>query len=389
MRGRHGSLGECKVVSRFEERLGWIMQTDPDFGTFFLPGPTEVREEVLRAMLKPMIPHRSVEFEELFGRVQVGLRSVFKTKRPVFVTVSSGTGMMEAAVRALPSGRILSLVNGAFSERFAHLAEVCGREVDRYEVPWGEVHSVDELDTYLTRQDYRAITVTHSETSTGALNPVRGISDAAHSRGALCLIDSVSGIAGAELRFDEWQLDFVFTGSQKAIALPPGLAFGAASEEMIALADQATNRGVYFDIVEMDRFAKSNQVPATPAFSLLYALDVQLEAIQQEGMEARWSRHTAMLERTNSWIEESGSRVGADWANIVAHEFRSPTVSTIRLPERVPGPAFVQQVKKRGITVGAGYGKLGGTTFRVGHMGDHTLSTLERCLEACEEGLRG
>src|SRR6185503_7232200 len=139
------------------------------FGTFFLPGPTEVRQEVLAAMLKPIIPHRSAEFEELFGRLQQGLREVFLTHRPVYIAASSGTGMMEAAIRALPPGRILSLVNGAFSERFAHIAEMCGREVDRYEEAWGEVHSLDKLDEFLSKKQYRVITPTHSETYTGAL----------------------------------------------------------------------------------------------------------------------------------------------------------------------------------------------------------------------------
>ena len=174
---------------------------DGAFGTFFLPGPTEVRHEVLSAMLRPMIPHRSAEFEELFARLQGGLRQVFRTSRPVFIAASSGTGLMEAAIRALPPGRVLSLVNGAFSERFAHIAETCGRQVDRYEVPWGEVHSLDGLDSYLSKREYRAITVTHSETSTGALNDVRSISDTAHSRGALCMIDSVSAGASASWTF--------------------------------------------------------------------------------------------------------------------------------------------------------------------------------------------
>src|SRR5215216_528311 len=186
-----------------------IMDHKVRFGTFFLPGPTEVRSEVLSAMLRPMIPHRSAEFEELFARLQDGLRGVFLTKRPVYIAASSGTGMMEAAIRALPPGPILCLVNGAFSERFAHIAEMCGRDVDRYEEPWGSVHSLERVDTHLAKKQYRAITVTHSETSTGALNDIRGISDVAHSRNTLCMIDSVSGTPGAELRFDEWKLDYV------------------------------------------------------------------------------------------------------------------------------------------------------------------------------------
>ena len=363
------------------------MPSKTEFGTFFLPGPTEVREEVLRAMLKPMIPHRSVEFEELFGRLQVGLKHLFKTERPVLVAASSGTGMMEAAIRALPPGKILCLVNGAFSERFAHIAEACGRSVDRYEVPWGQVHSVDKLDNYLTKGDYRAITATHSETSTGALNPVRELSDAAHRKGVPCFIDSVSGLGGAELRFDDWKLDFVLTGSQKAIALPPGLAFAVASEEVLSLAATSGDRGVYFDIVEMEKYARTNQVPATPAFSLLYALEVQLDSIVREGIEARWSRHTAMAVATEKWLEDSRGRTGTAWSNIIEAAFRSPTVSAIQLPDGIAGPAFVQEVRKRGITVGGGYGKLGATTFRIGHMGDHTIETLQRCFDACEEAI--
>src|SRR4051812_1133982 len=163
------------------------MKSDTQFGSFFLPGPTEVRREVLAAMLGPMIPHRSAEFEDLFARLQAGLRKVFLTDRPVYISASSGTGMMEAAIRALPEGRILSLLNGAFSERFAHIAEMCGRQVTRYEEPWGAVHSLERLDTYLSNGNFRAVTVTHSETSTGALNDVHAISDLAHRHGALCM----------------------------------------------------------------------------------------------------------------------------------------------------------------------------------------------------------
>ena len=365
------------------------MLTDSSFGTFFLPGPTEVRKEVLSAMLRPMIPHRSAAFEELFGRLQDGLRSVFLTRRPVYISVSSGTGLMEAAIRAIPSGRILSLVNGAFSERFAHIAEMCGRTVDRYEVPWGSVHDPDKLNNYLSIQEYRAITVAHSETSTGALNDVHALSDVAHSRGVLCMVDSVSGAGGAELRFDEWKLDYLLTGSQKAMALPPGLAFAVASEEMVSLAAKAKHRGVYFDIVEMDRFAKTNQVPATPAFSLLYALEVQLASIASEGIENRWERHQEMSAATSAWLVESARQTGVAWENIVEEANRSPTVSAIRLPASRPARAFVAKVRDQGIQIATGYGKLGDTTFRIGHMGDHTVSTLENCFVACERALAG
>lgn len=370
-----------------EEMDGAMSESLPQFGTFFLPGPTEVRHEVLAAMLRPMIPHRSAAFEDLFARVQVGLKEIFRTSRPVFILPSSGTGMMEAAIRCVGEGRILSLVNGAFSERFAHIAEMCGREVDRYEVGWGQWHNPVELDKYLTQREYSAITVVQSETSTGALNDVQSLSAVAHRNGVRCLIDSVSGLAGAHLRFDEWELDYVLTGSQKALALPPGLAFSVASQDFIDTARNTVGRGVYFDLVEMDHFAERGQVPSTPALSLMYALDVQVRAIAEEGIENRWRRHSEMAEMTNEWIKACRDNDHLDICNIVDAAHRSPTVSTIKLPEGVTSTAFLPKVAARGITVATGYGKLKEQTFRIGHMGDHTTMTLERCLDACRVAL--
>jgi aspartate aminotransferase-like enzyme len=368
--------------------MGDRMNAGRRFGTFFVPGPTEVRESILAAMTKPMIPHRSVEFEELFTRLQAGLRQVFQTTRPVFVVPASATGMMEAAIRCTEPGPILSLINGAFSERFAHIAQMCGREVDRYEVGWGETHDSKRLSFYLTTKRYTAITVVHSETSTGALNDVRQLSDVAHSHGAICLVDSVSGIGGAELKMDEWGLDYVLTGSQKALALPPGLALSAASSGFIEAVERSKGRGVYFDLLELEASARSSQVPTTPALSLLYALDLQLESIKAEGMEKRWQRHKAMSEMTSTWLDECRDNDGLDLRNIVKPESRSPTVSAIRLPDGTIAEEFLQEVAARGITVASGYGRLKSRTFRIGHMGDHTPATLRDCLAACKAVLK-
>lgn len=355
------------------------------FGKFFVPGPTDVRPDVLGAMAQPMIAHRGPEFEALFARIQTGLRAVFRTQRPVYVSSSSATGLMEAAIRCAPPGRILALVNGGFSERFAKIAQMCGRECDRYEVPAGSAHDATELRKRLSSQRYRAITVVHSETSTGALNDVRAINETAHDQGVLCLIDSVSALGGAPLEFDEWKCDFVLTGSQKALALPPGLAFAASSVDFVEGAKKAAGRGVYFDIAEFDESAAKSQTPNTPAVSLLFAADVQLKSIVAEGMEARWSRHAAMRDEVVEWAERRAERGVAVVAR--AGE-RSPTVSAIRLPEGQGPQRFITEVRRAGYTLGAGYGVLRDTTFRIGHMGDHTLQTVRGCLEACEEVLR-
>ena len=364
------------------------MNTNKTFGTFFLPGPTEVRQDILAAMMQPMIPHRGSAFEQLFEHLQRGLRPLFMTDRPVYINSSSATGMMEAAVRCAPAGRMLCLVNGAFSERFAHIASTCARDVDRYEVAWGQIHTIPQLDERLSMRKYAAITVVHSETSTGALNDVRAISDCAHRHGAVCLVDSVSGFAGAELRFDEWKLDYLLTGSQKALALPPGLSFAIASPSFVDQANAISARGVYFDLVELDAYARRNQTPSTPALSLFYALEAQLKSIATEGIEARWARHKAMAARTQEWLGKIADETGKRVANIAPLGSQSPTVSTIKLPTDITGEAFTSAVAKKGIVVGSGYGKLKSSTFRIGHMGDHTLETLERCLSACSSVLR-
>ncbi len=370
-----------------EKLDGTVNERIDEFGTFFVPGPTEVRREILTAMTRPMIAHRSPEFEELFARAQAGLRYVFRTERPVFISAASATGMMEAGVRCIEQGPVLALVNGAFSERFAHIAEMCGRRVDRYEVPWGSVHDAIELASYLTKKKYRAITVVHSETSTGALNDVRRLSDEAHSHGVLCLVDSVSGIGGARVAVDEWKLDYVLTGSQKALALPPGLAFSVASQSFIEAAAKAEARGDYLDLVEMEHFASQSQVATTPALSLLYALEAQLDAIIAEGIENRWTRHQAMSDMTSQWLDQCRNADGIELSNIVKPEYRSPTVSTIQLPAGTMVEEFLRKVTSQGIRVASGYGKLKSTTFRIGHMGDHSPVTLGHCLAACKTAI--
>jgi aspartate aminotransferase-like enzyme len=359
----------------------------PTFGSFFLPGPTAVRHEVLAAMTRPMIAHRGRDFERMFARIQSGLGAVFKTTRPVFVSSSSATGLMEAAIRCAPEGPVLALVNGAFSERFAHIARACGRDTTVIDIPVGHAPSPDDVAAALGSRRYAVVTVVHSETSTGALADVRAISDAAHAHGALCLVDSVTGLGGAPLHTDEGGFDFVLTGSQKALAMPPGLAFAVASADYMRTAAQAPNRGLYFDLVEFEEYARKNQTPNTPALSLLYALDEQLQWIVRETMEARWARHAAMAEATHAWVEACAERIGMPLGVLARAGARSPTVTAVTLPAGLTGARVQQAVAERGMTVGGGYGAAKDYTFRIGHMGDHTLDELEVCLATCEEAL--
>ncbi|HEX9484116.1 MAG TPA: alanine--glyoxylate aminotransferase family protein [Gemmatimonadaceae bacterium] len=353
-------------------------------GTFFFPGPTEVRPEVLRAMTQPMIPHRGPQFESVFARLTASLQLVFATSRPVYVCSSSATGLMEGAIRCAPAGRVLSLVNGAFSARFAAVARACERDMDVLEVPWGEAVDPDVVRSKLASTKYAAVTVVHSETSTGALTDVRAVTAAAHQHGAVCLVDSVTGIGAAELLFDAWGLDFVLTGSQKALALPPGLAFAVASAEFVEGARARRDRGLYFDVVEFDAYAAKNQTPNTPAIPLFFAADVQLAAIVAETVQARWARHAAMAQRTYEWVDALRSRHG-DALHVLAPEGRrTPSVTTVTLPTSLTSAKVLGAVSERGYTIGSGYGKNKETTVRIGHMGDHTMEGLERCLAACD-----
>jgi aspartate aminotransferase-like enzyme len=200
----------------------------------------------------------------------------------------------------------------------------------------------------------------------------------------MTLVDSVSGAGGAEIQFDEWGLDFLFTGSQKALALPAGLAFGAASTEYVERARTVRDRGFYFDVLQYEKFAATNQTPSTPATSLLYAVEAQMGDIGREGIERRWERHIAMCDATIEWVEEVAKRRGVDLRVVAAEGVRSPTVTTVALPAGMKCADVQEGVKVRGFTVGGGYGQLKESTIRIGHMGDHTLDGLHQCLRACE-----
>jgi aspartate aminotransferase-like enzyme len=357
------------------------------YGRFFLPGPTEVHPDVLQAQTRPMMGHRGADAQAFMRPLHQDLQKVFCTERPVFISTSSATGLMEAAVRNGAHTRVLSLVNGAFSQRFSDIGKACGFQVDEIAVEWGEAHDPAELRTRLEEQAYDAVTMVHSETSTGVLNDIPALAAVVHDfDDTMVLVDSVTGFGAAELRPDDWGLDFVLTGSQKGFALPPGLAFGVASERMMARAATALKRGYYFDLEFFAENHAKDQATTTPALSVLYALEVQLARMLGEGMEERWARHTAMARRTWAWVDEM--RDGGVGLEVLAPQgYRSPSVTTIRLPDGITGPDVTRGVKERGWVIGGGYGKLKSDTIRIGHMGEHTLEELEAVLQVVGEVL--
>jgi predicted phosphoserine aminotransferase len=352
--------------------------TAPAFGRFFLPGPTDVHPEVLTAMQRPMIGHRSSAMEQLLAGLQPPLAQLFRTSRTVLVGTTSATGFMELAVRNGVRHRALSLVNGSFSERFAKLVRACGKECIRLDVPLGCAIEPDMLRDALRRTPVDAVTLVHSETSTGVLQDVESLAAVVREfDDVLLLVDAVTSLAGSPVETDRWGggLDFVFTGSQKALALPPGLAFGVASERMLERAKTLPGRGLYFDLVSFMEVTLKHQPTNTPAISLLYALESQLARIARDGgVEARWRRHDAMRSRVEAWSAERGVPF------LPREGRRSWTVSCLKVPDGKPATTVVSALKQAGWTIGAGYGSLKETTIRIGHMGDHTLEALEELL---------
>ncbi|MGH7752728.1 MAG: pyridoxal-phosphate-dependent aminotransferase family protein [Gemmatimonadales bacterium] len=355
----------------------------PAFGRFFLPGPTDVHPDVLGAMLRPMIGHRGKEMEAILAGMAPRLAGLFRTQRPVLVGSNSATGFMEMAIRNGARRRVLSVVNGAFSDRFADIAARCGRDVVRLELPLGTAVEPDRLRDALKRSPVDAVTLVHSETSTGALAPLAELAPVVHEfPDVMLLVDAVTSLAGSPVETDAWKLDFVLTGSQKALALPPGLALGAASERLLERSKTIPGRGRYFDLPAFVEATAKHSPTNTPALSLFFALEVQLQRIEAEGgVEARWARHEAMRRAVERWSADR------DIAYLPVEGRRSWTVSCLKLPPGKSGKEVAGALKQQGWVIGTGYGPLKDSTIRIGHMGDHTVAGLRDLLGVLERVL--
>ena len=359
--------------------------TAPSFGRFFLPGPTEVHPDVLATLTRPMIPHRGREMREMLAGMVQPLQQLFRSQRRVLVGTCSATGFMEMAVRSGVRQRALSLVSGAFGERFAAIVAASGRDVVRLNVSPGQTVEPDMLHDALQRSEVDAVTMVHSETSTGALAPLEALAQVMRQHpDVLLLVDAVTSLAGSPVETDVWGLDFVLTGSQKALALPPGLALGVASERMLERAKTIPERGAYLDVVAFDEAAAEMQPTNTPAISFYYALDAQLKRIAAEGgTEARGRGHHPNRPAAG---QKGGGALGFSY--LPAEGRRSWTISCLKVPERKNGRAIAQALGERGWTIGSGYGSLKESTIRIGHMGDHTVAGVQGVLAEVEAAAR-
>src|SRR5256885_156125 len=337
-------------------------------------------------MTRPMISHRGSAMEEIMRRIMSRLSPIFGTGRAVHVITGSGTSAMELAIRGGSVRRVLSIVNGDFGERFARLAEACGRVVTRLKSEAGDVVPLERIRDALRSGDFDTVTATHSETAAGVLADIASISQIVNERDdCLFLVDAVSSAGAAPISMDAWKLDAAVSASQKALALPPGLAFAAVSERLVARAKTLADRGVYLDVLRYEDIAPKAQSPTTPAVPLLFALDKQLADIELETLDARFTRHAAMMAACTSWVDRAeGQALGVSL--LARQHCRSPSVTCIKTREK-PG-TIRQRMREQGYELGGGQAELTQNTFRIGHMGDHTVAGLDVMLEVLERVLR-
>jgi aspartate aminotransferase-like enzyme len=350
----------------------------------FVPGPVDVDEEVLQAQAQPMLPHRSKEFEEIFRRASEKAQELFFTRHRVFLTASSGTGLQEAAIRNFVDRKVLSCANGAFADRWYEVAVSNGKEVEKLDFKWDQPVDPDRVAAVVKAGGFEALTIVHNETSTGMQNPVKEVAEAvrAVAPDTLILVDAVSSLGGARIEMDAWGLDMVLTSSQKAIALPPGLGLGAVSDRAMGKAETVQNRGWYFDLVRMEKHRLKDSSPATPAMSLIFALDHQLDRILAEGLENRFARHSAMAGRVQEWADAH------DLSMYAPEGFRSQTVTTIKNERGIDISDLNAFLKQREMRVANGYGPLKNKTFRIAHMGEIQMEDLEELFAAMEDYLK-
>ena len=352
----------------------------------YIPGPTEVRPEILDAQTEWMVGHRMPECIDLVGHIQPKLQKVFATNRRILISASSGTGFWEGAVRNCVDKKALNCVNGAFSDRWRDVTELNGKENEVLEVEWGQPILPEMVVERLAKGGFDAVTLVHNETSAGVESPIKEIAEAIRSlpdgNDIMILVDSVSGLSGARLEFDAWDLDVVLTSSQKAFALPAGLAFCAVSERAMAQAATVKNRGYYFDFITLDKSMAKNQTPATPAISLLFALDRQLDDMMAEGMDGRFARHLAMRDMTIAWAKSHGFEL------LAPEGYESPTVTCIKNNKGIDISALNSFLRERGMILSNGYGsRLKNVTFRIAHMGDMQPADMEELFSNVDDYL--
>ncbi len=348
----------------------------------FIPGPVEVSLKTWAAFARPMIGHRSEAFRELYRSIHPRLQELFGTQQPVFLSTSSAWGVMEAAVRNLVGQRVLNCMCGAFSDKWLEVSRRCAKQAEPLQVAWGKHIEPAALEEKLGSGDFDTVTLIHNETSTGVMNPLEEICAVVRRYPEVALVvDTVSSFSAVPIAMDELGIDVLLTGSQKALALPPGFSLFAVSEKGFARAEKQNDRGYYFDFLEFKKNQESDMTPTTPSIAHVHALQSKLDDIFSEGLTNRYQRHARTNALVHEWVRRNGFEFFAD------EGYRAKTLTCVRNNRGIDVAALVKQLRaKHHLVIDGGYGKIKGQTFRLSNMGDETEETvghLLRCLDDC------
>ncbi len=349
-----------------------------------IPGPTPVPSSVREAMARDMIDHRGPEFAALIHDVTRRLKAFYQTANDVLVLTASGTGAMEAAVVNLlsPGDRVLAASCGAFGDRFAEIARRFGAEVVSLDVPWGQAIDPDQVARSLAADGpFKAVLVTHNETSTGVTNDLAAIARVVGPSGALLVVDAISSLGSIDLKTDAWGCDVVLSASQKGWMVPPGLAMASVSPRAWEAHRTARLPRFYWDFGRAKRYLERGQTPATPAVSLFYAFQAALARLEQEGRANVFARHHRCAERVRRGVAALGLELFADPAHA------SDTVTAVKAPADLDVARLLGLLREDGVVLSGGQERLAGKIFRIGHLGDVDEGDVDVVLAALARAL--
>lgn len=341
----------------------------------FIPGPVDVREDVLQKLATPQISHRSKDASALQKSISEKMKKVMYTENTIILSTSSGSGLMEGAIRSCTRKRAAVFSVGAFGDRWYKMAKSNGVPADKISSVPGKPTTPEMVDEALSTGKYDVITVTHNETSAGIMNPVDEIGALLKSKypDVLFLVDTVSSMGGTKIEVDKWGIDVCITSTQKCLGLPAGMSICSVSDRAIEAARLVENRGLYFDLVELYDTVqkKDHQYPSTPSLPHMFALDYQLDRILAEGLENRFARHIEMAQYVRAWAKEH-------FALLVEEErYLSNTLTTIMNTKEINVGDLNKKLGERGYMISNGYGDLKDKTFRISHMADYTLDEVK------------
>jgi len=342
----------------------------------FIPGPVDVKPDVLERMATPMIGHRSKDASRLQRSISDKLRKLFYTENEILLSTTSGSGLMEGAVRSCTLKRAAVFSVGAFGKRWFEMAKANNVPADLFEVEWGQATSPEQVDEVLATGKYDLITITHNETSTGIMNPVQEIAEVIKKYpDVVFCMDAVSSAGGSKIEVDKLGVDICITSTQKALALPPGLAICTFSQKAIERAKEVPFRGYYLDLLQLLKYIheKDYQYPSTPSLSHMFALDYQLDKILAEGLDNRFNRHIEMAEFIRAWARKNFAIYGDE-------RYLSNTLTTITNTRDIDVGALNRELGKRGFQISNGYGKMKEKTFRIAHMADYVLEDVKELI---------